>query len=53
MSAKLAPWPPIASTMRRPRAVRNSASLLADFQQLLVSMGVQLHWPEEIQTEVR
>ena len=36
-----------------PRAVRNSASLLADFQRLLVLMGVQLHWPEEIQTEVR
>jgi hypothetical protein len=27
--------------------------LLADFQRTLVSMGVQLHWPEEIQTKVR
>ena len=38
---------------RSPRAVRNSASLLADFQRLLISLGIQLHWPEEIQTNVR
>jgi hypothetical protein len=36
-----------------PRAVRNSPALLADFQQVLVSTGVQLHWPVDIQTEVR
>jgi hypothetical protein len=35
------------------RAVRNSPTLLADFQRTLLSMGVQLHWPEEIQTKVR
>jgi FAD dependent oxidoreductase len=36
-----------------PRAVRNSATLLADFQRALLSIGVQLDWPEEIQTKVR
>ena len=36
-----------------PRAVRSSPTLLADFQRVLLSMGVQLHWPEEIQTKVR
>jgi hypothetical protein len=36
-----------------PRAVRSSPTLLADFQRILLSMGVQLHWPEEIQTRVR
>jgi FAD dependent oxidoreductase len=36
-----------------PRAVRNNPALLADFQRTLVSMGVQLHWPAEIQTKVR
>jgi hypothetical protein len=35
------------------RAIRNSPTLLADFQRTLLSMGVQLHWPEEIQTKVR
>jgi hypothetical protein len=36
-----------------PRAVRSNPVLLADFQRALVSMGVQLHWPAEIQTKVR
>jgi hypothetical protein len=36
-----------------PRAVRSSPTLLADFQRILLLMGVQLHWPEEIQTTVR
>jgi FAD dependent oxidoreductase len=36
-----------------PRAVRSNPVLLADFQRELVSMGVQLHWPAEIQTKVR
>ena len=36
-----------------PRAVRSTPSLLADFQHTLLSMGVQLHWPAEIQTKVR
>ena len=36
-----------------PRAVRGTPSLLADFQRTLLSMGVQLHWPEELQTNVR
>jgi hypothetical protein len=36
-----------------PRAVRNSPARLADFQELLVSIGVQLHWPADIQTQVR
>jgi FAD dependent oxidoreductase len=35
-----------------PRAVRNSPAILTDFQHLLVSMGVQLHWPTDIQTRV-
>jgi hypothetical protein len=33
--------------------VRNSPALLADFQKLLISMGVQLYWPADIQTKVR
>jgi hypothetical protein len=33
--------------------VRNTPLLLADLQHTLVSMGVQLHWPEDIQTAVR
>jgi glycine/D-amino acid oxidase-like deaminating enzyme len=36
-----------------PRAVHNSPAVLADFQHLLISLGVQLHWPPEIQTRVR
>jgi hypothetical protein len=36
-----------------PRAVRNTPVLLAELQRTLVSMGVQLHWPEDIQTAVR
>jgi hypothetical protein len=36
-----------------PRAVRSNPTLLADFQRTLVSIGVQLHWPAEIQTKVR
>jgi hypothetical protein len=36
-----------------PPAVRSSPAVLADFQRLLVSMGVQLHWPTDIQTQVR
>jgi FAD dependent oxidoreductase len=36
-----------------PPAVRSAPTLLADFQQTLLSMGVQLHWPAEIQTKVR
>ena len=36
-----------------PRSVRNTPYLLADFQRSLISTGVQLHWPEEIQTMVR
>jgi hypothetical protein len=35
------------------RAVRSSPTLLADFQRILLSIGVQLHWREEIQTKVR
>ncbi|HET9779199.1 MAG TPA: FAD-dependent oxidoreductase [Propionibacteriaceae bacterium] len=34
-------------------AVRSTPGLLADFQRTLLSMGVQLQWPEEIQTKVR
>jgi hypothetical protein len=37
----------------RPRQVRNSPALLADFQKLLISMDVQLYWPADIQTKVR
>ena len=37
----------------RPRAVRSNPALLADFQRTLISMGVQLYWPAEIQTKVR
>jgi hypothetical protein len=33
--------------------VRNSPGRLAEFQQLLVSIGVQLHWPADLQTRVR
>jgi hypothetical protein len=36
-----------------PRSVRNSPTLLADFQHLLTSIGVQLYWSADIQTEVR
>jgi hypothetical protein len=36
-----------------PRAVRSAPILLADFQDSLLSMGVQLHWPAEIPTRVR
>jgi hypothetical protein len=36
-----------------PRGVRNAPNVLADFQRTLVWMGVQLHWPEVIQTIVR
>jgi hypothetical protein len=36
-----------------PRNVRGTPTLLADFQRLLRSMGVQLKWPAEIQTSVR
>jgi hypothetical protein len=39
--------------LQRPRQVRNSPALLADFQKLLISMGVQLYWPADIQTKVR
>jgi FAD dependent oxidoreductase len=35
------------------RTVRSTPRLLADFQRTLLSMGVQLHWPVEIQSEVR
>ncbi len=35
------------------RAVRSTPRLLADFQRTLLSMGVQLHWPVEIQPKVR
>jgi FAD dependent oxidoreductase len=41
------------TTRASPRAVRSSSTLLADFQRSLLSIGVQLHWPEEIQTKVR
>jgi hypothetical protein len=34
-------------------SVRSNPAVLADFQRTLVSMGVQLHWPAEIQTIVR
>jgi hypothetical protein len=37
----------------RPRQVRNSPALLADFQKLLISTGLQLYWPPEIQTKLR
>jgi FAD dependent oxidoreductase len=36
-----------------PRGVRNTPRILAEFQRTLVSMGLQLHWPPEIQTMVR
>jgi hypothetical protein len=36
-----------------PRSVRSNPAVLADFQRTLVSMGVQLHWPAEIQTIAR
>jgi hypothetical protein len=36
-----------------PRAVRNSPARLVESQELLVSIGVQLHWPADIQTQVR
>jgi hypothetical protein len=36
-----------------PRTVRGTPTLLADFQRLLRSMGVQLGWSAEIQTSVR
>ena len=36
-----------------PRAVRDTPTLLGDLQRTLLSMGVQLHWPAEIQTRVR
>lgn len=36
-----------------PRDVRNTPNTLADFQRTLVSVGIQLRWPEEIQTMVR
>ena len=34
------------------RAVRNTPGRLAAFHRTLASMGVQLHWPEDIQTSV-
>jgi hypothetical protein len=37
----------------RPRQVRNSPALLADFQKLLISTGLQLYWPPEIQKKLR
>ncbi|WP_255455576.1 FAD-dependent oxidoreductase [Microlunatus sp. Gsoil 973] len=37
-----------------PRAVRNDAKLLADFQQLLIdTLGFQLGWPDDIRTTRR
>jgi hypothetical protein len=36
-----------------PRAVRDTPVLLAELQRTLVSMGVQLHWPDDIRTAVR
>jgi hypothetical protein len=36
-----------------PRGVRNTPNMLAEFQRTLAWMGVQLHWPAEIQTMVR
>jgi hypothetical protein len=36
-----------------PRTVRGTPTLLADFQRLLRSMGVQVEWSAEIQTSVR
>jgi hypothetical protein len=36
-----------------PRAVRNSPDRLDEFQQFLVSIGVQVHWPDDLQTKVR
>ena len=36
-----------------PRAVRSAPILLADSQDTLLSMEVQLHWPAEIRTRVR
>jgi hypothetical protein len=36
-----------------PRTIRGTPTLLADFQRLLRSMGVQLEWSAEIQTSVR
>jgi hypothetical protein len=29
----------------KPRAVRNSPTLLEDFQRLLVAEGIELEWP--------
>jgi hypothetical protein len=36
-----------------PRTVRGTPTLLADFQRVLGSMGVQLEWSAEIQASVR
>jgi hypothetical protein len=33
-----------------PRQVRNTPTLLSDFQRVLTDMGVELHWPEAIRT---
>jgi hypothetical protein len=46
-------WPQVDCWLVGSRAVRSSPTLLADFQLILLSMGVQLHWREEIQTKVR
>ena len=37
----------------QPTGRRSTPHVLAEFQRTLVSMGVQLHWPAEIQTMVR
>jgi hypothetical protein len=36
-----------------PRAVRGQPGPARCFQRTIASMGVQLHWPAEIQTKVR
>jgi FAD dependent oxidoreductase len=36
-----------------PRAVLDSPAVLADFQHLLVALGIQLHWPSDIESTVR
>lgn len=36
-----------------PRAIRARAPLLAEYQQLLVQLGIQLSWPDDIRSQPR
>ena len=40
-------------TKTQPASVRAKPALLAEFQQQLTRLGVQLHWPEEIRRQTR